>query len=472
VASTQRAIDFKAFKGLNLREDPSVIGDADMSSCLNFNIGRSGELTKRTGFELLNPTPLGALPIKLIGYYYTSTYSQILARIGANLYYSVDGINWVLIGAYAVEHGIQYNDKFYMVRKGTTMLEWTGTGTPSAVSGSPSGDFCLIHKERIFIFDSGAAGTLNSRIYFSNVLSATDWGAGSGSIDIGVGDGDFLVGAAVVHDLLVVFKSKSTWGLYVQGTGKTDWVVRSLNDAIGCVSKYSIRVIENLVYFVGADGIFRSDGTSLKSISDDIQPVLKNRVVNLTNANIDAAFYWNDMYVVLVQPTPNVVRYFAYHVRANGWTEWVVTGGYRPSYFIEISGVSPSAGVYAGDMNSSGNAFRFGQNIYTDVGFPYASSFSTKDFDFGSRAVMKRGKWIAIDTIGQMTVTVNHDVNAVAGPSAIVTTSPLSQVQKVPGPGYFRTWKLSLSAAGVGPFTFFGMTAFLHSKHTQIGASV
>lgn len=478
--SAESVINIKGFQGVNLREDPGSIKDSELTSCVNFDLGRNGELTKRTGFESLSAGLLGSNAVKLIGHFYTATYSQILARIGANLYYSNDGISWTPIGAYAVEYGVQYADKFLMVRRGGTVLVWTGTGTPTAVTGSPGGDFCIIHKERLFVFDSTGTGQPNSRVYFSAVVVAgvpqtpdmsTAW-VSTNTIDISVGDGDFLVGGAIVHDLLVIFKSRTSWGIYVQGTSTGDWVVRNLDPKIGCVSKYTIKSIEGIIYFVGSTGIYRTDGTSFKSISDDLLPVLKDRVVNITNANIDQAFFWNDVYLVMLQPSPSVIRYFAYYIRINGWTEWVISGGFRPAYFLEIRAATPNTGVYAGDFNASGNSFRFGSNIYTDVNLPYASSLETKDFDFDAPAAMKRGKWLGVDTVGAAVLTVTHKVNAVVGSSFPVNTDALSKTQKFIGPGYFRTWQLSVSAAGTVSFKLFGFVLFLHKKRSQIGASV
>ena len=472
--SKEAVIDIARFTGINLREDPGIIDDHELVSCVNFNVGRGGELIKRTGFEKMNTANLGVNSVKLLGYYTTATNTQILANIGGSLYYSINAISWTLIGTpgqYNVQYGVQYLDKFYMVRRGTTMLEWNGAAI-SAVAGSPGGDFCIIHKERIWILDSVGTGQPNYRIYFSNVLAPTDWGAGSGSIDINAGDGDFLVGAAIVHDLLVVFKSKSTWGIYVQGTSKTDWITRNLNKVIGCVSKYSIRVIEDLIYFVGATNVYRTDGTSFKSISDAILPVLSNRVVNLTNTNVDAAFFWGDIYLVMVMPTPGVYRYFAFNIRADGWTEWIMSGGIFPTSFLEIQAAVPGSGVYAGEIQPVGDVYRYGNNVFTDIGFSYDCIMQTKDFDLQSRADIKRGKWLALDAIGAASVTLTHHVNGTAQAPIGINTDAPSRTRKAVGPGFFRTWSLKMTVTTSVAFQFFGLSIYLHKKRSQIGASV
>jgi hypothetical protein len=437
-------------------------------------LGRAGELNKRTGFEQLNNgSTLGPNPVKLIGHYYSGAYSQIIARIGTNIYYSNDGINWTSIGTYAVEFGIQYADTFYMVRKGGTVLAWTGTGTPTSITGSPGGDFCIVHKERLFVLDSSGTGQPNSRMYFSRAgdVTATGW-ISTNFNDYNTGDGDFLTCGIIVHDLLVVFKTRTTWGLYVQGTSSGDWVIRSLNPRIGCVSKYTPKNIDGIIHFVAATGIYRTDGTSFKCISDSLLPVLKDRVVNITNANIDQAVYWNDIYLVMVQPQPNVIKYYAYYLKMDGWTEWQIAGGYFPAYFLEIRAATPVPGVYAGDFNPTGNSFRYGKNIYTDINLPYPSSIQTKDFDFGLDGANKRGRWMIMDTKGAATLNSTHVVNSVDAATYSVTSDVLSKVQKTSGPGYFRTWSYKLSVISSNAFSLFGIVLYYQRKGKVIGANV
>lgn len=467
-------IDIGPWQGINLREEPSLIKDAELSSCVNFTLGREGELIKRTGFEqLYDGAPLwGLSQVKLIGYYSTPTYSQLLAVAGGSLYYSTDALTWTLIGVYAIEYGVQYADTFYMVRKGGTVLTWTGTGTPTAITGSPSGDFCIVHKERLFVFDSTGTGSTNSRVYFSlpGDFSAAGWPS-TNTFDVQKGDGDYLVAAAVVNDVLFFWKTRATWGLYIQGA-PTDWVLRSLNARIGCMSKYTVRVIDGVAYFVSAEGVYRSDGTSFSNIAENIHPVLKGRVASISVTNIETAFFWDDQYVVLIKTVAGPLRYFAFNVRLDGWTEWVVSGGFKPSFFIEIRANLPNAGVYAGDTNLSGKIFRFGSNVYSDGGIVYTSSLRTKNYTFDAPTLIKRGKWLGVRTVGVATIAAVNLVNGAIEIPGSITSEAIAKSQKLVGPGFFRTWSLMLTVSSSGNFQLLGMVLYLHRKRSQIGASV
>lgn len=378
MASQELPIDIKGFKGINLREDAGMVQDDELSECVNFDIGRAGELRKRTGFEVLHTgATLGANSVKLIGHFVTDTYSQIIIQAGGNLYWTTDFNTFTLIGAYTVSFGVQYSNKFYMVREAGTILEWTGAAI-AAITGSPNGSFCLVYRDRLFVLSSSAAGSLNSRLYFSKVadFSATGWPA-TNFVDVRPGDGDFLTCLAVIHDVLLVFKSRTTWALYVQGLPE-NWILRNINPAIGCISKYTPREIEGFLFFVGPQGVYKTDGNIFEDISSNIFPLFRDRIINLTTANLDTAAWFDDRYILLLKPDASTSRYMVYHLRTGGWTEWVPSGNVTPAYFVEVYTASPAKGLYCGDLASTGKIFKYGGSGYTDAGVNYESRFITK----------------------------------------------------------------------------------------------
>lgn len=464
MSSDEVVIEIRGFKGINLREPPAMVQDDELVSCINLDIGRAGELKKRTGFALLHTgSTIGPNQTKLIGHFLTPNYSQLIIQSGGNLYYSTDGITMTLIGAYDVEHGTQYVDKFYMVRSSGTVLEWNGVAATSIV-GSPSGTFCLVYRDRLFVLNSEAAtGLLNSTLYFSEIndFSATGWPS-INNLLVRSGDGDFLTSMAVIHDLLIVFKAETTHALYVSGLPE-NWTLRDINPEIGCISKYTPREIEGFLYFVGTRGVYKTDGNIFEDISSSILELFEDRIVNGTNANIDTAAWWDDKYILLLHPTPSTQRYLVYHLRTGGWTEWVPTD-ILPSTFLEITTSNPTKGLYCGDLNTTGQIFRFGDGAFTDAGQTYDCSFVTKDYDFGMPSAMKRGKWVAIDCEGQGILNLNHIAD---GEGSLVSTS-LSESRRVAhklrGPGYFRTWMAEFSLVSNGDFLFHGMSFVVHKK--------
>lgn len=467
-------VQLRGFKGINVREDSAIIQDNELMDCLNFDLGRSGELMKRSGFEQVHSgSTLGNQSPLLLGHFLTDVYSQLLARSGNGLYFSNDGATWTLIHATKgdeVTHGVQYAGKFYILRNNNVMMSWDGV-TLTDITGSPTGTVGVIYKDRLFVMNSRATGGLNSRVYYSKPgdLSSTGW-VSTNFIDVSPGDGDFGVTFGIIQDLLVIFKGKSTWALYTNGA-PVDWVLRNLNSQIGCISKKSVREIEGFLYFASATAVYRSDGTSFEDISEPISKVLRGRVVNLTNLNNDSFAFWEDKLICLLAPTPSTRRYMVFHTKAGGWTEWKIGGAmpFRPKDFLEVRTTVPQVGLYCVDENPTGKVFRFGNpTSFNDAGARYVCRFATKQYDFDEPTMTKRGKWLSIDSVGKGKIDFDHWVNSEPLVSGILEIVTVRAGIKFPGPGYFRTWQLELSIDTEGDFQLFTITLHMAMKRPII----
>lgn len=461
-------IDIRGFKGLNLREPPGMIQDDELASCINLNVGRAGELRKRTGFTALhNGSTLGDTDVRLIGQYLTPTHSQLIACTSLNqLWHSPDGVGWTKISDNVnAQFAVQYVNKFYIIAK-DKLYEWNGTAL-TAITGAPVGTFCTVYKDRLFTINSEE--TANSRLRFSAIAEFDNWPT-TNFIDVSPGDGDFLVACAVIHDLLIIFKTKSTWALYVQGAPE-NWVLRNINPEIGCISKYTPREIEGFLFFVGPRGIYKTDGNIFEDISESIEPVFRDRIVNLTTTNIDAAAWWEDRYIVLLHPDASTFRYMVYQLRTGGWTEWVPSGEIIPAFFLEVNSASPAKGLYTGNKAGSGRIYRHGDGVFTDSGNVFPCSFETKDFDFTLPSLMKRGKWLGVDVDSDGTISVTYNVDTESQPTLSFSGTGARRMHKVKGPGYFRVWSLQFSQSHNSDFIFYVVTLYLARKRPVIKAS-
>src|SRR5215468_5985104 len=114
----QSIIEVSQFSGLNVREAPGRIDDTELVDVLNFDLSRRGELTKRTGIASCGTIGGGGSPVTVIAFFQTNTVSQVIVKMGNNLYYTTNGSTYTLIGTYNnVEWGCQYNNVLYMVRR-------------------------------------------------------------------------------------------------------------------------------------------------------------------------------------------------------------------------------------------------------------------------------------------------------------------------------------------------------------------
>lgn len=466
-------IDIRGFKGLNLREPEGMVQDDELVSCINFNIGRAGELTKRTGFAILhNASTLPNAPVELLGQYETLNYSQIIAKCGGSLWHSSDGSTWTEI-AFATEDyaanvtwGVQYANKFYILRYDAIMMEWNGT-TLTEIAGTPSATFGLVYKDRLFTCNWKEEGA-ESRLKFSEPGDLTSWPV-ENFIDVSQGDGDFLTCCAVIHDLLIVFKTKTTWGLYTTGA-PSQWTLRNSNPEIGCISKSTPREIEGFLYFVGVRGVYKTDGNIFEDISASIQTVFNNRVIANSTVDIDSASWWEDRYILFFHPTASTYQYFVYHLRTGGWTEWQFSEEITPATFLEVTSATPQRGLYAGTTSATGRVYRHGDGAFTDAGSNFECSFRTKEFDFTLPSLMKKGMWILVDIESAAQATWVQEKDGDHTITDITPAASRRRAHKMVGPGYFRVWQISGSISSNSDFTFYGITLYMAQKTPLIKA--
>lgn len=162
--------------------------------------------------------------------------------------------------------------------------KWTGTGSTSALGGSPPNfSFCIEHKGRLFA--SGVAAN-PSRLYYSD---AYDPEAGwTNYITIGTNDGSHITGLSSFKDALIIFKGPKKGSIYVlQGDDPTTFSLSTLRKNCGsAVWHNAIFHYQDDLAFVVSDGsIQRLSATaafgsfSLGHLSRDISKWLNNTVV-------------------------------------------------------------------------------------------------------------------------------------------------------------------------------------------------
>lgn len=451
-----------------------------------------------TCYNAVDPT-FGATSVRILGFFNTSSFQQFIARAGTNLYTSVDGTTWTLIagGPWGnIEHGVQYVDKFYMVRRDDTIVQWDGT-TATAIAGSPFGSTCRVFKDRLFVANSYASGVTASRMYFSNPFDFTSSGwPATNYTSHGEGDGDVIVAIMNVQDYLIIFKTGKMFLLFVQGSDTLAWINRPFNSEIGCVSRHTIVLHENLIFFLSAKGVYQTDGNTVRTISQPVAPIFDQIVVSSATINASSAFIWQDRYVLALEtfpvaPTWNswstltwnqlastpwsgsgaTYTYLVYHIRQKGWTKWQPISGMAPHTFVSVLLSSAIKGVYGGDRSLNGKVYKYGEAIYQDDSINYEVAAEIKELDFGLPTERKRGKWLGIEMRGAGDFTVYHVVDGETIATITKTAALTHEEQKVAGPGYFRSWRTRFSAIHGNPVALFGYAIHM-SKRRHIEQAV
>ena len=487
--SEESILTIEKFAGINTEVSKTILEDNELSTCINFDLNESGELRKRTGWNDAIPGGVGAFPVEVLGLYTTSTVTQLIARSGTNLYYSDTGLEWTVIpgGPWGnISHGIQYTGLFYMTRSDDTIIKWDGT-TATAIASSPAGTHAAVFKDRLFIINT--VGALPSRMYFSTIadFETTGWIANN-FIDVSTGDGDVLVAVIASREQLHFFKSKSIWNLVVQGD-PSNWGLINFTRKVGCQSKYTIKFGEGVIYFLGSDGVYQTDGVTYDKVSDSLNSIFEMQLTEAARLNQSSAFYWKDKYVIMIELIDEPVtwgvfqegtwsqlayqpwesgfmyRYYAYHTKNRQWTEWQ-PAGVTPHKFVEITSGLNLRGVFSGERVGTGRTLKYGDTLYKDISIAYPAEILTKEFDFEAPMNYKRGKWVGVAQVssGQFTLQCN-DV------STSLVADPNKPLTKHKGPGYFRTCSIRYIATHDSSIRLLSISLALHRKRAVIASA-
>lgn len=493
----QSIIHVNRFAGLNTRNAPGRIEGTELIECQNYDLGKKGELTKRPGFSFMG-TPSPGVTTTVVGYLQTSLYNQIIVRSGNDLYYSDDGAQtWHLIGTYGdVEAGVQYTDKFYMVRRTQVMLQWDGAAM-TTIATSPTGSAMMVYKDRLYVVNSYGASA--NRVYYSKVadFSTAGWSALGTFIDIQPGDGDVVVCFATLHDNFYIFKMFSSWILYT-AADPTAWVLRIASPEIGCVSKYTPKEIEGFLYFVGARGVYRTDGYSFSELSEPVKDEFLQQITSVQTINGCTAAWWEDRYIIQLQTfvTPPtwgslagtswdsvsnqpwdsvnaIYTWMVYHLRAKGWTHWKPAGTITPNSFLEIRGPYIFKGLYMGSRSNDGNVYRLGDQVYADgpTSMAYDCIIETKDFDFETPEYVKRSFWLALERAGQGGAFITPILDGVQQPvGSLVYIDSNRRSQRIQSAALFRTWRVKAISTNGLPEILYGFEVCISPRSKTLAS--
>jgi len=146
----------------------------------------------------------------------------------------------------------------------------TPTPGPSIIFPSDARPkFVVEHRERLFYMNDIK---YPYRFFTPNASTHNVFGNNSDAVDVGIGDGDALVGAASLKSgLLVLFKTKSIY--VVSGSQPTDsatdpFIITSYSTELGCIAPDTIVSIGAEVYFLSQRGYKKLSQTRLGDIVD------------------------------------------------------------------------------------------------------------------------------------------------------------------------------------------------------------
>ena len=276
-----RLYDFTG--GLNTKSPTMVLKINEASDLQNINLLPTGGFQKRNGNSVFNATAMDSgASVHGLGYYRTAlTTDYIMAIAGTKLFKTdnLDGTMDDITGTVTITtgqdkiwtHNQMNNLSIFIGGNPDAPIKWTGTGNAAVLGGSPPrGEFGIVANSRLFI---GNTASNPSRIYWCILGNPEDWsGVGSGTQDVGLNDGDTLVGASVIgFDTMLLFKQNSVHMLAIRSA---PFPLFPLFSGVGAVSKRGIINVDGIVYFITTEPRMKAtDGTNVMSFPDSIDDV-------------------------------------------------------------------------------------------------------------------------------------------------------------------------------------------------------
>jgi hypothetical protein len=215
------------------------------------------------------------------------------------------------------------------------LKKWTGSGAPTALTGTPNGSLVTSFAEKLWVAGDDANP---SRVYWSrsypdqeyrDTAHTTPGFPTANFLDVTVGDGDKVTGFAKLLNALIVFKERSIHR--ITGTPPEDaaaetgdHAVFSNEDQAGCIAPRSIAASSSFVLYLSRTGIYSYDGTRPQELSVAIRPLFDTLNENELK-NAVGGWFAPDHYVLSVpledSAWPNLI--ISVHLRPNlSFTLW------------------------------------------------------------------------------------------------------------------------------------------------------
>lgn len=375
--------------GLNLRESPRQINDQQLASCINFDIGRAGELSVRPGLKAfrVNGTINLGLPAAtyLVG-------SARLSTTGAsrlfgvqngtrNLYYTDSTTSASVPWASAFAGGspgtfsrtIQYLNRAIFIPKGTTSggssagvsIDLTSLVASDQGTNLPKGSGAVIFKDRLFVFgpvDSDNTGT--QRVYYSR---STVFSSGTPTqvefpalnyFDISQGDGENVTAAVGAQDTLIFFKQHSVWALQYD-TDPGLGTLRKVNSEIGATGPDAVIAFQNEIYIIDERTIWKMQNFLFDDIGKNLDLGTIRTSVDFRSLADDTDVFGNRIvFSVATGVSGLAFRYFVYNTEIGAWSEY--TFAEIPVKFYSITDLANSETHVA--HNADGTRFYYFQS--------------------------------------------------------------------------------------------------------------
>jgi len=228
--------------------------------------------------------------------------------------------------------------------------------------------FGSVWKERLFCSD----GAL---VYYSEdgLIECFDE---DNFIPVFPDDGHEIRAIHAYGDRLVIGKTNKVH--YLVGTDPAYFALLTLSDRHGCASHHSMQSAEGLLFWLGLDNVYRSDGNAVVGIaSEKLEEILKTATAAQLSTSFAAVYPALNWYCLTI---PGVAE-LTYNYKTNAWVKMSTLAGI--SFMAEHFDDDYLKQLYTTD--TSGNVYLFNDPTYnyddddTTIGNAITAYFITKD---------------------------------------------------------------------------------------------
>lgn len=259
--------------------------------------------------------------------------------------------------SFVVHQGVLYgcNGVDSLQRRDNDADAWTD------VTSAPIGlEHIEVHLERLW-------GTKDNTVYFSDFINVELWDTLDDVFDMESWKGDRLTNLFRIGPTLILLKDNSIWQLL--GTIRENFVLRKIQGAKGCPYPWTAYSDASVIYYMGADGFYRSDGSNASELlSAAINPLFNEGApetgeIILGNPDGPVGVWHNFYYRISVQMTTQDTNGFnnyelIYDALAAQGGAWTFRKNRHLDSYAAYDGRGDTNELVAGNSNSDGGFYR------------------------------------------------------------------------------------------------------------------
>jgi hypothetical protein len=419
--------------GINLEAGPYLLQESECQDARNVRSNRLGSLEKRNGCatlsEIKNATPAYVLGGPAHSLFAVNTSTPYLLAAGPHTTAGTDAIVSISTGGTATAiktdaaagqrwewvqapvnssqgpiFGINGVDdpQYWTAATGSTSLaEWTavdGDGDP-IVGDHPAkkSRYLIYHLDKVWASgDPDSPGTVRSTGVdaVTGLPNPRNWDS-EFKDDIDPFDGEAITGLGKIGPYLLVTKNRKTYVL-------TDPVSRSyrpISSTVGCCAHRTIVETNGGTMFLSEDvGVCVTDGSTVRTISDKIQPLLDAaaRAYPTALRNAAATYYQDSYWLSLPTADEKNDLLLEYSLETNSW--WIHT---CPSNQFAILDPINAPKLFSTRPDVRRVDEMFVSDTYTDGAEVFLSYWRGPYWAWGQPHLNKRMSQLRIDGLGQ-----------------------------------------------------------------------